>query len=125
MRNYTILVVDDEKPYCEVMEQILSLRDYQVHTANDVDEALATLEGCRPDLILLDVMLPRINGFQLVRTLRSDPCFADIPIVMVTAKVTSENHEEAISSGAAGYLCKPFTIDELFQTISPFVPVIA
>lgn len=123
MKDYTILVVDDEKSYCEVMEQILNLRDYRVHTAYDAEDALTTLEDCRPDLILLDVMLPTINGFQLARKLRSDPSFADIPIVMVTAKVMAEDHVEAICSGAVGYLCKPFTIDELFNTIQPFVPV--
>jgi CheY-like chemotaxis protein len=125
MMKFTILVVDDEKSYCEVMEQILNLRDFQVHTAHDAEEALAILEQCHTDLILLDVMLPNVNGFQLARMLRSDPCFADIPIVIVTAKATPEDHHEAIRAGAVGYLSKPFTIDELFKTINPFVPASA
>jgi CheY-like chemotaxis protein len=121
MSKFSILVIDDERLYCEVMDEILRGRGYEVWTACDVPQALVILERCLPNLILLDVMMPKYDGYSLARELRSEPRFTDIPVVIVTARATPDSHMEAICSGASGFLQKPFTVDELHNTIKPFL----
>lgn len=119
-----ILVVDDEHDILETLDYSLELRGFEVIRAMDGLEALEKAKRVRPDIMLLDVMLPGCNGYEVSRLLKewmeTDPAAAQFPIVLVTArKVDTEEREKFIStwSRADGCIYKPFEMDEVLQTI--------
>src|SRR5438128_1853675 len=83
---HTILVVDDDPKVVRVVEINLAQEGYQIRTAADGEEALAAVARERPDLVLLDVMMPRMDGFEALKRLKADPATAEIPIIMLTAR---------------------------------------
>lgn len=107
LENQIILVVDDNEVNLTLMSAILG-RDYQVYTAEGAEEALRLLhEVVRPDLILLDVMMPEVDGYQLAATLKEDPRTLDIPIIFVTAKSDVSDEIRGFQLGAVDYITKP------------------
>lgn len=109
---HTILVVDDEEPVALSIE--LSLRrDYQVRVANSAIEALKIIRRAVPDLIILDIMMPGMDGIQFCNELRKDPMFRAIPILFLTAKGRIEDKIAGLEAGADDYLTKPFDVREL------------
>jgi len=110
----TILVVDDEPQYRQLIEFNLKVRHYGVITAENAAQALAHAAHFRPDLILLDVMLPDISGFEVCRQLRT---FTDIPIIMLTARADERYRVQGLDAGADDYVTKPFGIDELLARV--------
>lgn len=111
----TILVVDDNKEIVWLISQILST-DYIIKEANDAHEALKMVENLTPSLIILDIMMPEIDGLELTRSLRSNKFTKHIPILIVSAKVTEREQAEAYDAGANGYLTKPFS-SELLRAV--------
>jgi CheY-like chemotaxis protein len=103
-----VLVVDDEATVRRLVQLNLERAGYRVSTANDGVEALERVAADRPDLILSDITMPRLDGIELVRRLKGDPETEAIPVVMLTAKAQDEDHFEAERSGADRYLHKPF-----------------
>lgn len=112
MSKSKILVVDDEQLNVELMEGILS-REYDVVTAMSGTEALIKVEKTFPDLILLDIMMPNMNGYAVCKNLKSSPATMSIPIVMVTALKEKEDRIKAIEAGADDFLSKPVDMYEL------------
>jgi len=109
---HTILVVDDEEPVALSIE--LSLRrDYQVRVANSAAEALKIIRRSAPDLIILDIIMPGMDGIQFCNELRKDPLFKSIPILFLTAKGRIEDKIAGLEAGADDYLTKPFDVREL------------
>jgi CheY-like chemotaxis protein len=104
-----ILVVDDEKAFCEVVCEILVSYGYKAVPVYSVAEALSFLAVESPDLILTDVMMPDIDGLSLIRKLHGEQHRSAVPIIVVSARATSEDREAAMSAGAAGFLAKPFS----------------
>ncbi len=102
-----ILVVDDNPANRYIFERRLSSRGYEILTATDGEQGLAVAREIRPDLILLDVMMPKMDGIEVCRRLKSDPACPFIPIIMVTAKVDPKDVVEGLDSGADEYLTKP------------------
>ncbi|HLI29267.1 MAG TPA: response regulator [Chloroflexota bacterium] len=121
MARGKILVVDDSPVDRVVMSEPLRQHGYTVVTAADSNEALAQLEREQPDLLLLDVIMPGVNGFQLCRTLRRDPRYARLPIVLVTSKNQPADRHWGLKQGASDYLAKPFTADQLLATVRRLV----
>jgi CheY-like chemotaxis protein len=117
----SVLVVDDEPDFCQVVKEILSIDGMLVSEAHSVVQALATLAHKAPDLVLTDVMMPDIDGLDLVRSLRSEPLWSGIPAVVVSARVLEEDREAALQAGANAFLPKPFTARELRETIRPLL----
>lgn len=109
----TILVVDDNHDNVEIMTAFLESRGYHVASAEDGRSALARLEEIRPALVLLDVMMPGMDGWQVCRTIKAHPEFASIRVIMVTAKGGFEDKHEGMRSGADDYVVKPVDLDEL------------
>ncbi|HVZ93419.1 MAG TPA: response regulator [Phycisphaerales bacterium] len=109
----SILVVDDHEQNLELLQAYLDEIGCEVRTARDGLEALAEIHAKMPDLILLDVMMPRMSGFQLCTKLKGDPATRDIPIVMVTALSEVGDVERAVESGADDFLTKPLHKVEL------------
>lgn len=109
-----ILVVDDEKPIADILQFNLTKEGYSVVTAYDGDEALEKVEAEKPDLILLDIMLPKRDGMEVVREVRKK---YDIPIIMITAKDSEIDKVLGLELGADDYVTKPFSTRELVARV--------
>lgn len=114
----TILIVDDSEDIALISARMLSSRGYGVITACDGQEALAIVARQRPSCMLLDVMMPRMSGLEVLKALKADPATADIPVIMVTAKTTDDDVLHGYQEGADYYITKPFTADELVYGVS-------
>jgi CheY-like chemotaxis protein len=117
-RTFQILLVEDEAVIRELVKTMLTGTGVFVSSVDDGPQAIqmARVEP-RPDLILLDIVLPRLDGISVCRILKSDPNTAAIPIYMLTAKVRTADKEAASAAGADGYLEKPFKGSELFSLV--------
>ena len=112
-RKSTILIVDDTASARKILQDLLSREDYRLLFAKDGQEALATAASVIPDLILLDVMMPGLDGFEVCRRLRADSTLAEVPIVLITALDNDEALLQGIEAGADDFLTKPFNLAEL------------
>ena len=115
--NKTILIVDDEPAICDMLRMVLEKTGYQCLEAANGQQARATVIDEKPDLILLDWMLPDINGVTLVHRLKKDELTASIPIIMLTAKSEEDNKIEGLKAGTDDYITKPFSPRELIARI--------
>ena len=112
-----ILLVDDSMTELHHLSTLLGQRGFEVSTASSGDEALRMLDHERPDLILMDVVMPGKNGFQLTRTITRDPRFADLPVIMCTSKGQPTDKVWGMRQGARDYVVKPVDADELVAKI--------
>ena len=113
-----ILIVDDDIDITEFMKALVSMGGHQPTTVNDSTKAIEVANSVHPDLITLDLMMPGLNGFELCELLHNDPKFANIPIVIVSARDDRESKEKAIEMGAKDYITKPFGVDDLMHKIN-------
>jgi DNA-binding response OmpR family regulator len=104
-----VLVVDDEKAIVKLIEVNLRLEDFHVVTAADGIEALERLREERPDLIILDIMMPRMDGWEVLRQVREDQEFMDVPVVVLTARTHNDDVIQGWQLGADEYITKPFS----------------
>ena len=111
--HYKILVVEDEKNITKVVTYNLEREGYQMITARDGEEGLAKARKELPDLVILDLMLPKLDGLEVCRQLKSDPKSARIPIIMLTAKTQETDRVVGLEMGADDYVAKPFSVREL------------
>ena len=117
-KQYTVLLVDDNPNLLKLLSMGLpDLGDFTIVTAEDGIEGLTKCMELHPDCMVIDVMMPGLNGYQLVRTLRGDPDTADIPLIILTAMVQDKNKYVGLASGADQYLCKPVLPSELSRAI--------
>lgn len=112
-----ILVVDDSPTIVEIIKTVLGGAGYNVITATDGLEALNTARKEKPDLIVLDIMLPKMQGYQVCRLLKFDERFQNIPIVMLTAKTEESAKMTGLKTGADEYLTKPVRPAELLNVV--------
>ena len=113
-----VLVVDDSKTELMFLTEILHQQGYQVRTAENAEQALTRLEEEKPDLILMDVVMPGQNGFQLTRSLARNTKFADVPIIMCTSKNQETDRVWGLRQGASDYITKPDNPQELQAKIA-------
>ncbi|MFT8245728.1 phosphate regulon transcriptional regulator PhoB [Roseomonas sp. BN140053] len=113
----TILVVEDEAPLLTLLRYNLERQGFRVEEAADGQEALLRVAEGRPDLVLLDWMLPALSGLEVCRQLRRRPNTRDLPIIMVTARTEDQDAVRALDTGADDYIAKPFAIDALLARI--------
>jgi CheY-like chemotaxis protein len=116
-----ILVVDDEPDIVRLVEISLKLCNYEVRTAGNGKEALEKLKVERPHLILLDIMMPEMSGYEVCQAIRKDPALKNIPVVMLTAKGQKGDVEKGLEAGADDYIIKPFDPYELGEQVSRFL----
>jgi twitching motility two-component system response regulator PilH len=115
-----ILVVDDSKTELHFLSDLLGRRGFSVRTAENGEEAMRRLTEEKPDLILMDVVMPGQNGFQLTRSITRDPRFADVPVIMCTSKNQETDKVWGMRQGARDYIVKPVNGDELIAKIKSF-----
>jgi DNA-binding response OmpR family regulator len=113
-----IMVVDDNKEFTILYKEYLRMVGFEATAENDSSKAMEQAYATQPDLIVLDLMMPEPNGFQLCRMLRADPNFRRTPIIIVTALNDEDSRVVALGAGANDYLTKPFHIEELKQRIN-------
>ncbi|HEY2986430.1 MAG TPA: response regulator [Candidatus Binatia bacterium] len=122
MSGKTILYVEDNEYNLKIVRQLLSRTAYKLIEATDGEQGVATALRDIPDLILMDIQLPKLSGLDATRRLRTDPKTAHVPIVVITSFALSGDSEKAKEAGASAYLAKPYSPRELLQMIRTLVP---
>lgn len=112
-----ILIVDDAPNIVLSLEFLMKKEGYEVHSVSSGDEAIGAITEKIPDLILLDVMMPRKDGYQVCQELRANPDWKDIKIIMLTAKGRDVEREKGLALGADDYITKPFATQELVAKV--------
>ncbi|MFD0668797.1 response regulator [Ramlibacter sp. MAHUQ-53] len=113
----TVLVVDDSRTELMHLSEVLAKAGYTVRTAENAEEAMRQIEQARPDLILMDVVMPGQNGFQLTRTITRDPRFAGLPVIICSSKNQETDRVWGMRQGARDYITKPVDARELVTKI--------
>ncbi len=113
----TVLIVEDQRSQREMIAALLIDSGLKVTLANDGVEALEQIEGQCPDLVVLDIVMPRMNGYEVCRKLKSDPKTQDLPVVMCSSKGEEFDRYWGLRNGADAYIAKPFQPQELIGTV--------
>jgi DNA-binding response OmpR family regulator len=117
MKKKKILVVDDEDDILHFLELVLREKGYDVATASGGHEALTKAQLEQPNLILLDIMMPQMDGWEVLKLLRVDEETADIPVAMLSARTEAKDRVQGLQEGAIDYICKPFSLQDLLVKI--------
>ena len=115
--EYTVLIVDDTIANVLLLKVLIGNQKYRIVTANNGMEALQAVEKESPDLILLDIMMPGMNGYEVAEKLKTDPQTQEIPIIFLTARDTEADMIEGFRAGCDDYIAKPFSMELLYQRI--------
>jgi DNA-binding response OmpR family regulator len=121
MINARILVVDDDRVIQQLLKVNLELEGYAVEVADDGEEALAQFELFRPDLVLLDIMMPKLDGWEVCRRLKSGTDSARVPIVLLSARAQAADVQRGTELGVAAYVTKPFDPISLLDLIADLI----
>ena len=116
-----VLVVCNEKELA-IIPQALMSAGLSVQVAHNAPEALERIAVRKPDLIILDMMLPRVGGIALLKTLRKNQTMREIPVILTTARASADSRLEALDAGADGFMSKPFTEKDLLHLVHEFLP---
>ena len=122
MSDKTILNVEDNEFNRKIVRQLLAKTTYRLREAVDGEAGMASARESPPDLILMDIQLPKISGLEATRQLRSDPRTAAVPIIVITSFALSGDDQKAREAGATGYLAKPYSPRDLLALIRSLVP---
>jgi two-component system alkaline phosphatase synthesis response regulator PhoP len=118
VRPKTILIAEDEPSIVASLEFLLRNAGYEVAVARDGEEALRLTGTIRPDLVVLDIMLPSVSGFEVCRSIREDPVTRSIRVLMLTARGRESEMQKGIAAGADVYMTKPFATKELLEAVA-------
>lgn len=113
----TILLIEDNFLLLENISEILELENYEVISAENGSKAISILENNIPDIVICDVLMPGINGYEVLKKIRSNPITADTPFIFFTAKSEKVDIDEGLEMGADAFLIKPFEVDDLLRLI--------
>lgn len=116
--NKTVLIVDDAPLNRKLIRTILAMRKIQVIEAEDAEQAFELIREQRPDLVLMDLQLPGLNGLEATRVLKSNPGTTDIPVVILSAGSVPEDDPGMREAGCAGLILKPFVAEDLLDTVT-------
>jgi two-component system phosphate regulon response regulator PhoB len=116
-----ILVVDDESDVTDLVAYHLKSKGFQVETINDPNGSIGAARSFVPDLVILDVMMPDLNGIQICRMLRADPKLKKVPVIFLTAKAEENDRIQGLELGADDYICKPFSTKELILRVQSII----
>ena len=116
-RPLSVLVVDDSVSIRQVVSRLIEEQGWEARTAKDGIDALEKLQKGKPDLIILDIEMPRMNGYEFLSALRADSRYPDIPVIMLTSRATGKHQEKASALGASGFMIKPYNNNEFIDLI--------
>ena len=122
MSGKTVLYIEDNEFNRKIIRQLLAATTYRLLEAADGEQGVATALETRPDLILMDIQLPKLSGLDATRQLRRDARTADIPIIAVTSFALSGDDQQALEAGATAYLAKPYSPRQMLELIRKLVP---
>jgi CheY-like chemotaxis protein len=117
-KGKTILVIDDSTTNIVLLQAVLNSKGYSIDTAQNVKDAFSIINRKMPDLILLDLLMPRINGFDFLKEIKADKKNKDIPIIVVSALTDQENIQKAMSLGANEFITKPVDVQKLVDIVA-------
>jgi len=115
-----ILIVEDEKNIRENIHEILEIKGFEVFEAKDGMEGVEAFMTERPDFVLCDIMMPRLDGYGFLATIKQLPKTEQVPVVFLSAKAEKDEYDKAIRFGASDFLTKPFSFEELFKVIDKY-----
>ena len=118
----TILVADDEPAIVLSLQVLLQKAGYTVRIARNGEEAMDSIAAAKPDLVLLDAMMPKRDGFDVCQSLRADSAYDDMPIIMLTARSRDVERQKGIALGANDYITKPFSTRDLVTLVKGYLP---
>jgi CheY-like chemotaxis protein len=118
---FRILVVDDEPTLVRLMEFILAKQGHDMLAATNGEEALEMIRSEKPDLVVLDIMMPRIDGYEVARIMRADEVMCDIPIIMLSAKAQDHDIQKGLAVGVDEYITKPFAPEQLVAVVNEYL----
>ncbi len=116
-----VLVVDDESDVTDLVAYHLKAKGFQVETVNDPNGSIGAARSFVPDLVILDVMMPDLNGIQICRMIRADPKLKRVPVIFLTAKAEENDRIQGLELGADDYICKPFSTKELILRVQSII----
>lgn len=117
----TVLLVDDSLTTRKMISELLIKQGFEVESASDGIQALEVLPNMNPDLIILDIIMPKMNGYEVCRTIKSNPETKNVPVIICSSKSEDFDRYWAIKQGADAYIAKPFKEKELIDTIKQFL----
>ena len=118
----TVLYVEDNEFNRKIVRHLLGRTSYQLIEATDGEAGVTTAREARPDLVIMDIQLPKLSGLDATRQLQADPATAGIPVIVITSFALAGDEEKARDAGAAAYLAKPYSPRELLQLIRDLAP---
>jgi DNA-binding response OmpR family regulator len=121
-RKPKVTIVDDDRDTREMLTLALELEGFEVSQAANGLRLISAMHVDRPDVILLDVMMSWIDGFELCRAIKKNPTFGDIPVIFITARKSPEDERTGMEAGAADYFTKPLDVDRLIARIRGMIP---
>lgn len=121
MQKKKILIVEDEESLLKLESILLTSRGYEVAGVLNGKAALDHIATDRPDLIILDIMLPEMDGFEVCRHIKANPDTSQIPVIMLTAKKSSQDQKKGLDAGAAAYITKPFKSARIMEIIQGLI----
>jgi len=116
-----VLLVEDEDALRETLEEILELSDIQVNSVGSAEDALVILKTWIPDLIISDIMMPGMNGFELIKILKGKAGLKNVPVIFLSALASEDDQNRGLEAGANGYVTKPFKSVELISLIKKLI----
>lgn len=116
-KSKTILIIDDSTTNVVLLQAVLNHKGYRIETALSVKEAHAVMSKRLPDLILLDLLMPRINGYEFLKEIKADEKTENIPIIVVSALTDQENVQKSLALGAQDFISKPVDIQKLIEIV--------
>jgi len=116
--NKTVLIVDDEEYIVTSLEYVMKSAGYEVEVAYDGEQAIEKVKETAPDLLILDVMMPKLDGFEVCEKIRANPLWESIRIIMLTAKGRDSERDKGISLGADAYMTKPFSTRDILKRVT-------
>ena len=117
----SILIVEDNQTNAQLLKDVLVIKCYEVNIVTNGDDALASMEKFKPDLVLMDVQLPGMDGYEVTRKRRENPQTKELPIIAVTAYALKGDREKAMKAGCDGYMSKPINTRELPKMVERLI----
>ena len=121
MKTKTILVIEDNKLNMKLVKELINIGKYSMLEANDAESGIEQIREKQPDLVLMDIQLPGMDGLSATKVIKEDPDLKDIPIVALTSYAMQGDKEKALAAGCTGYIAKPIDTRKFLETVSQYL----